>query len=320
MKKIAIMPVKNEAWILEHSLTCASKFFDHIIVADQMSTDATPDICKKFPKVTYIVNNSESYNEGDRRQLLLNAAREYEGYNFIVNLAADEVVTANVLDENVFLSVIEGYQPGVCFNLQWVQLWRTEKVYRDDASVWSNLYRPFAFIDDRKTNFEQGFAHLSLVPEAYVPHMITNHAFKVLHYQFVDFERMLVKQRWARLLEYEKYPQPRVLKSLILNNKYYITKDERGLETSSVPEDWVNGYKPFAPGTHTKLWHIDASLSYIQKYSPRELAWLDIWDYSWPGVSDPRNNIQKWYHTHQHFVSDFNTVIPKKLKNVLKRI
>ncbi len=228
MKKIAIMPVKNEEWILEHSLNCASQFFDHIIVADQNSTDKTPEICKKFNKVVYIKNDSENYNEGNRRQLMLDKAREFTGNNFIINLAADEVFSANIMKSAIFNEMIKDKEPGTGFSFQWVQLWKTDEKYRDDKSVCSNLYRPFAFIDDRITNDEPGFAHLSLIPEAFVKNTVTIDNVKVLHYQFVDFERMLIKQRWARLLEFEHYPQSDFLKSIILNNKYYITKDESG--------------------------------------------------------------------------------------------
>jgi hypothetical protein len=182
------------------------------------------------------------------------------------------------------------------------------------------MYRPFAFIDDRKTNFEPGFAHLSLVPEAYVPNMVTDDTMKVLHYQFVDYERMLIKQRWARLLEYEKYPQPRLLKSIILNNKYFITKDERGLQTTPVPDEWLAPFPEFTLRELQHLWHIDKSMEYIERLSPEELAWLDIWDYNWPNIADPRNKVQKWYHNQQYLVLDANNVIPKRIKEVVKKI
>ena len=44
MKIIALVPVRNEAWVLEHSLTCWSGFCDVVIVNDQKSTDETREI------------------------------------------------------------------------------------------------------------------------------------------------------------------------------------------------------------------------------------------------------------------------------------
>lgn len=321
MKKIAIMPVKNEEWILEHNLTCASLFFDHIIVADQNSDDGTPEICKKFPKVVYIKNTSTEYNEGNRRQLLLDAAREFEGNNFIANLAADEIFSANILEPGVFEKLIAGQKPGTGFSFHWVQLWRSQDKYRDDNSVWSNLHRPFAFIDDRKTNYREGFAHLSIIPEDLMENAVVSTDIKVLHYQFVEFDRMLAKQRWARLLEFEHYPQSNFLKSIILNNKYFITKDEYSIKLTNIPKEWLGSYPRFVPKTEKKPWHIQASIDFIAQYNPNNLKWLDIWDYQWPNqFPDKRNFLQKFYHQHQHIILVINNFIPTKLKKLIKKI
>lgn len=321
MKKIAIMPVKNEEWILEHNLTCASMFFDHIIVADQNSTDRTPEICKKFPKVIYIKNTSTEYNEGDRRQLLLDAAREFEGNNFIANLAADEIFSANILEANVFEKLVRGHKPGTGFSFHWIQLWRSQDKYRDDTSVWSNSYRPFAFIDDRKTNYKKGFAHLSIIPEAFMEQAIVNTEIKVLHYQFVEFERMLAKQRWARLLEFGHYPQSNLLKSFILNNKYFITKDEHDIRLADTPKQWQFNYPRFKLQTQDLPWHTQASIDFISQYSANNLRWLDIWDYKWPdNLPDKRNFIQKLYHNHQHAILITNKLIPTQLKKLIKKL
>lgn len=76
MKKIVLMPVKNEDWILEYSLSSASLWADHIIVADQNSTDATEELCARFEKVVYIKNTAISLNMSHARELLLDKARE----------------------------------------------------------------------------------------------------------------------------------------------------------------------------------------------------------------------------------------------------
>ena len=47
-----LMPVKNEEWIIERSLSSASIWADKIIVSDQGSTDRTVEIARRFPKVT----------------------------------------------------------------------------------------------------------------------------------------------------------------------------------------------------------------------------------------------------------------------------
>ncbi|MFZ0503142.1 MAG: glycosyltransferase family 2 protein, partial [Chthoniobacterales bacterium] len=59
---ICLTPIKDEAWILERFLKCASTWADHIIIADQQSKDGSKEIARRFPKVTLIENNSESFN------------------------------------------------------------------------------------------------------------------------------------------------------------------------------------------------------------------------------------------------------------------
>lgn len=322
MKKILIIPVKNEEWILEFTLTCASQFFDHIIIADENSTDETPNIYKKFPKVTYFTNQAKSYDEGNRRQILLEAARKFEGNNFIAHLAADEIFSANILDFDVFNEMIKDKAPGTSFSFQWVQLWRSEREYRNDkGSMWTNFDRPFAFIDDREVNFEPGFAHLSIIPESLALKAISIPHIKVLHYQFMDFARMQRKQRWAKLLEFGKYTQPVFLKSLILNNKYLSTKDEIGLELAPVPPEWLTGYKPCVLKPDASKWHASKSIEFMTEYGVENLYWLDIWDYQWPTqFPDKRNWLQKFYHDHQHALYVINNAIPKRLKNLIKKI
>lgn len=322
MKKILIVPVKNEEWILEFTLTCASMFFDHIIIADENSTDNTANICKRFTKVIYIKNEAERYDEGNRRQILLKAAREISGNNFIAHLAADEIFSANILDEKVFDEMVKDKSPGTAFSFQWVQLWRSDKHYRvDKNSVWSNFDRPFAFIDDRKVDFEPGFTHLSIIPESLALNPISIIDIKVLHYQFTDFKRLLRKQRWAKLLEFGHYTQPNFLKSIILNNKYIVTKDEYGLKLADVPTSWIDKYPARIPRPDSSKWHEKTAIEFISKYSPENLYWLDIWDYKWPEhIVDRRNWIQRFYHKHQHFLYVLNSRIPKSLRNLIKKI
>ena len=74
---IVLVPVRNEAWILRTFLDCASLWADHIIVADQSSTDGSAEIAAGFPKVTVIENPSLVYSEVERQRLLIEAARRF---------------------------------------------------------------------------------------------------------------------------------------------------------------------------------------------------------------------------------------------------
>src|SRR5437667_3161139 len=92
---ICLTPVKNEAWILDRFLQCASLWADHIIVADQCSEDESREIVGRHPKVILIENPSPVYDEGARQKLLLEAARRIPGKRLLIALDADEMLTAN---------------------------------------------------------------------------------------------------------------------------------------------------------------------------------------------------------------------------------
>lgn len=97
MKKIVLTPTKNEEWIIELFLKITSLFADHIIIADQFSTDKTVEIAKKFPKVIIIENDNTEYDEQYRQKLLIDKARSlFPGNNLLLALDADEIITAAV--------------------------------------------------------------------------------------------------------------------------------------------------------------------------------------------------------------------------------
>src|SRR5215471_2264925 len=95
MKIIALVPVRNEAWVLEHSLASLSGFCDVVIVNDQMSADGTRDICRRFPKVV-LLESKPADTVGrlpqQARWRLLDAARNYDGCNLLWCTDADELV------------------------------------------------------------------------------------------------------------------------------------------------------------------------------------------------------------------------------------
>ena len=96
---ICLTPVKNEAWILERFLRCASLWADHIIVADQASEDGSREIAQRFEKVTLIRNESSDYSEAARQRLLIaQPHREIAGPRLLVALDADDCLTANYID------------------------------------------------------------------------------------------------------------------------------------------------------------------------------------------------------------------------------
>src|SRR3954470_15498385 len=92
MKIIALMPVRNEAWVLPHSLRSLSAFCDVILVNDQDSEDESREICRQFPKVVVLASKQRLVCEQARWQLL-DAARDYDGHNLLWCTDADELIS-----------------------------------------------------------------------------------------------------------------------------------------------------------------------------------------------------------------------------------
>lgn len=314
---IAVMPVKNEAWILPKTLRALGMFCDAIIVADQGSTDETPEILRSVAKVHVIQNPKRFHNNAVRWQLL-DAAREFDGNNLIITLDADEVVAATILEPDAHTRLRE-MKPGQSICLPWLHLWRNPVKYRNDHSVWSGSTKHVLFRDDRQGYYDTTLVpndHCSRIPESYLTDSCQL-PIPILHYQFVIFSRMLAKQRWYRLTELLNG-----VRAGTVNQRYIITKDERNMRLSPVPDAWLDGWR--AAGIDLDsfpdadlYWYDVEVLRYFAHYDPTYFSEVDIWDVDWEQkrqlaishgydglplrpIIDPRNAEQKLYHRHLH--------------------
>lgn len=320
MKIIVVMPVKNEEWILEKSLKAASLFADYVIVADQNSTDRTLDICSKFEKVK-VIKNKARFHSSNVRKLLLDAARQIEGQNAIFSFDADEIPTAHFLQED-FRQKIRNLPSGSVIEMQWVNLWRSSKQYRSDSSVWSNSFKAFGFIDDRKSDYKNLNVindHTSRVPTAVLNRVQRFEFPKVMHFQFTSWERMLSKQAYYRVLEYLQRPKG-FLTAVKINARYFPSQDERGIKLKEVPEDWILEYKQKEidlqnfPKENLHWFDMEV-LKFFEKYGTDYFKWLGVWGVDWEQkrhlalkkgikdssedrIKDPRPFYIKFYHKH----------------------
>ena len=119
---ICLTPVRNEEWILERFLRCASLWADLIIVADQGSTDRSVQIARGFPKVHIVENRGQGYDESERQELLIRTARELvPGRKFLLALDADELLTSNYASSAEWARLAAAV-PGTVVRFRWVNL------------------------------------------------------------------------------------------------------------------------------------------------------------------------------------------------------
>lgn len=275
MKIIALMPVKNEAWILPYSIKTLSEFCDVVIVADQRSNDNSRDILAHFPKVVVIDNNAQGHSNVIRWKLL-DRARDYEGFNLILSVDADEIIPPQLFKE--FLNHhLPSIKRGTWLDFWWVQLWKSIHYYRNDSSVWSNNWKPIGFLDDRELTYANTVVindHTARVPgPPRTPHQRVLHA-PLLHFQWVVWTRSQMKQAWYRCCEFlHERSNP-----VIINQKYAITLEDPAAGLTPAPAAWLRGLGiPEDFAKNGSDWHLQDILRWFQQYGISHFEPLEIW-------------------------------------------
>lgn len=339
------MPVKNEDWILEKTLCAISLWADHIIVADQKSTDKTIEIVKKFSKVHVVVNNAEFHSSSVRKLLLDEARKLVPGNNLIFSFDADEIPTADIITS--LEKIKEACNPGDSIELQWLNLWKSTTEYRDDASVFSNSWKVFGFVDDRKMEYVYTNPindHASRVPIMSLKNVKRFNLPKVLHYQFSNWERTLSKQCYYRMIDFI-YGNQRFIDVIKINHRYFTTRNTSSIKLSKIKKDMVSLYEH--KGIHMEEiyseqlhWMDIEVLKKMSTLGPKYFSLLDIWYVDWEKkrllaiksgeihvpnfeIKDPRNMLIKIYHSFFQGLIDYNSnayAIYRKLRrNMIKR-
>ena len=270
MKIIALMPVKNEAWILDYSLTCLKPFVDEIIVIEDGSTDETRNILLRH-KVKIINKQFKGY--GNLRKELLNAGRENKGTHFVF-LDADEVFTADLLKD--FRNILKKMRPGQKLLFNWLAMWKSPFVFRDDNSVWSNNYKDFVFCDDDISDFEDIYIHEPRTPGKNKKSntLKLKEYGGVMHYQFVSWKRFQLKQAWYRCSELIKFPRTEAS----INQKFSITLGNEKMKCSPIPTKWLHSINiPKGIEEVTNNWYFNEIKKFFKKYEVNRFEKLNIW-------------------------------------------
>lgn len=284
-KVVGLVQVKNEQIFIQQCLKALSLYTDAIVVLDDASTDDTVDIVKSLAtecKIEVLIENKEwkEWNEPSNKNKLLQAARSIGGTHMVI-IDADEMFSAECLKDNYLRNKILSLNPGDSMGLMWVNLWRSYKQYRDDGSVWVPRDIQRIFCDDGAAYYPDGFLHASSIPKGlkgvYYPG--TDISRGILHFQFVNWENLLVKQAWYRCLEHIHDPRKSIGD---INATYGQSKNERNIRFKKAKKTWF-AYDFFDPSIfkESEKWRKKQVNEWFARYGKAFFKTLDIWDINW---------------------------------------
>jgi hypothetical protein len=281
LKLVALLLFKNEEWILPAYLSSVAPVVDEIIAIDDGSLDESRRLVEEagghvVDNATGSVASSGFYaiREELIREKLLALGRERGGTHFIA-LDADEALTTPSREHlRQALSKLEG---GGKLAMQWVTLWKHVDAYRHDESVWTDLYKDFAWADGGPRGDGGEFLGLARTPGANDPARWTRldpPCGAVLHYQFAAWRRAQVKQAWYRCWELIRTPG----RAFDINRMYAHGLDDPSARTLPVPSEWSHGIAVPPDLTNSVPgWQLEEILGWFDERGIECFEGLQIW-------------------------------------------
>ena len=143
------------------------------------------------------------YDEISVRRELLSAGRSIAGTHFII-IDADEMFSANCLDQNYLRREILALNPGEALSLPLVNLWKSIHFYA--PSLVSNIHT--IFCDDGSVNYKKPEKSLSI--KIHIPRIPSDY-FKIkylsepncilVHFRFTNWRDSIIKKIWYMCFE-----------------------------------------------------------------------------------------------------------------------
>ena len=310
-KIVGLVAARNEENIIGQCLRLLSQFTDAIVYLDDCSTDSSVAVVQSLAeqcRVERIITKDRWLRDepGDRNKML-QAGREIGGTHFIV-LDADEAFTSNFLLNHSLRDQILSLQPGDTLEFNWIALWKSTRQYRYDNSVWTDNYKPFVFCDDGQCSYSSEFIHTPRAPQDLAGRTlkIEGYEYGVLHFQFVNWRNLLLKQAWYRCLEHIREPQKSIVE---INKRYAPSKDETNIQLRKANEDWYRYYPDLNAGVFDKEdnWRAEQICGWLKEYGADFFKNLDIWDIITPDVAAVRNAAGGGLYLVSAIVSTYNS-------------
>jgi len=277
MRVVALLPFKDEEWILPAYLSSVAPVVDEIVAIDDGSTDGSRRLVENAGG--YVIANTDvvqaGWAEHSVRQTLLRVGRERGGTHFL-GLDADEALTAPARTH--LRDALTELAPGRKLAMRWLTLWKDRSRYRDgDGSVWDALVKDFAWADSGTDDHAYAFLGVARTPGPNVDSewmTLPPARGAVLHYQFVPWQRTAVKQAWYRCSELIRTPE----RAFDINLMYAHGLEDPAASTRDVLADWTTGIVvPAGIEDLPAAWHLTAILGWFDEFGIEFFEPIDIW-------------------------------------------
>lgn len=283
MKIVAMMVVRNEAWVLRASLRTALKWADEVVVIDHGSYDETPDILARAFAETRRVFRRERhidlpFDEMDIRQELLVWARTRDATH-VAWVDADEVITENLVP--MVQAWAEALEPAQQLRLPMIAPWGNLDRYRDDDSAWANAHSFILVRDEVPTiNWRADRTGYQL------HHREPYGSDKILrpiegrklggffHLQWASWRRLVAKHAHYQVTERLRYPKKA---SKLIKIQYTQAPKDREPRCSPVPESWWDPETKALVDLEHEPWYEEEVRRLVQKHGRREFKDLELW-------------------------------------------
>ena len=275
MKVIALLPIRNEAWVLRHSLACLSAFCDVVLVNDQASTDQSREICRGFPNVVLLESPTAQICE-QARWTLWDAARDYDGSNLIWCTDADELVSPRLV-RNFIERDRDRLTPGTVVDCLYYHAWNSPAQYRTGGGVYGPHWKPIAVVDDRRMDYSRTRAlplHEERVPVTPASRRLRADSVPVLHLQWLLPRRNQMRQAWYRGREWIQQERS----AAAINDIYSGTLPAQKVATAPIPPAWLQGLTlPDLAVDRDASWQEAEVLQWFDERGPEFFEPLEIW-------------------------------------------
>ena len=274
IKIIALLPFKNEEWILREYIHSVKQITDHIVAYDDNSTDNGAQLLRDAGAtiLSASVTVKSGWAEHSIREQLLAEGRRQAGTHFIC-LDADEVFTTNFYHNAK--EIIASLTPGQSLWMDWVTLYKSTSRERIDG-VYKDINKNFIFCDDKDLDFTYAFLGVSRTPGNLANKLVIDrHKGSVIHYQYLNTDRSTMKRVWYMCSEHIQA----VRTPLRINTTYEVQKDKVHTPTKKVPvEAAFDIVDPSITGYDQATdWRFLAIMDWFDTYGIEFFEPLDIW-------------------------------------------